>query len=344
MAEFSKAEEVLLYIILTIAVVGVVVSLLLIISLAIPLYVKLKGNRNRTSSTTAAAGAPNTSIGRRITMLKGTYGMSIATRSSTGARREGRRSSSMPRQKQSFSPYNLYTIYLAIPDFLYSLLKIYSCSNLIEFGNTGNPITKAFRDACVAANVYLNCIVSYEVLTLLRKCNEVARYKPPSLRKITIQAIVVYTASFIYSISLYFIGNGVGDIKGHIHVIANSIIVFTIPFLYLLGICISIKYHKYLSSAPDRMKETMWYFLRIVFVFFLMWFPGFILQLVGRHVDNPIIEHVGSIFFALQPCLSTSMALLKSDIRNYVKDFVTCSYCFRRSPIAISSMQQQAEQ
>ena len=53
---------------------------------------------------------------------------------------------------------------------------------------------------------YLNCVVSYEVLILLRNSYNTTRCDPPSLVKVTLQAALVYSVAILVFITYYVIG------------------------------------------------------------------------------------------------------------------------------------------
>merc|ERR1712188_136309 len=80
-----------------------------------------------------------------------------------------------------------------------------------------------------------------------------------------------------------------------------------------------------MPSASGRMKELAWYFFRIILFFLLMWIPGLLLIIVGAFYvggDGNVINF-GYLFCALQPILSTSVAMTKSDVRQYVANLLT---------------------
>ena len=75
----------------------------------------------------------------------------------------------------------------------------------VIISTTGND-EGALILACSTANLYLYCVVSYEMLFLLRNNNKVITHNPPSLLRVTLQAISVYLLSIIVFIIHYSIG------------------------------------------------------------------------------------------------------------------------------------------
>ena len=55
------------------------------------------------------------------------------------------------------------------------------------------------------ANLYLNCVVSYEMLVVLRNNSQLVTHNPPSLLKVTLQAMGVYLFSIIVFVIHFFI-------------------------------------------------------------------------------------------------------------------------------------------
>merc|ERR1712161_55332 len=73
-------------------------------------------------------------------------------------------------------------------------------------GGRVNAFEPAFILACSTANLYLNCVVSYEMLLLLRNNNQLITHNPPSLLRVSSQAMSVYLFSIIVFIIHYFVG------------------------------------------------------------------------------------------------------------------------------------------
>ena len=173
--------------------IAVIVCTILIVSLLIPLWLHLK------IQSASVKGSTNRTTNRKLRQ---------AAAAST------------------YSSYNLYLVYLAFPDLILNmyLLGMYGSyanqkynpnfNGLIirsiplgdEFNENGNAFEAAFVVACSTANLYLNCVVSYEILLLLRHSDHFVTHTPPSLSRVTLQAVGVYSFSVIVFFIHYFVG------------------------------------------------------------------------------------------------------------------------------------------
>ena len=65
-------------------------------------------------------------------------------------------------------------------------------------------------------------------------------------------------------------------------------------------------------------------------IFCLVWLPGMFLITVGDEKNMPNLYQAGLIFCAIQPIISTIMAMTKADVRKYTINLLTLSYLFDR--------------
>jgi len=210
-----------------------------------------------------------------------------------------------------------------------------------------NGFEESFILACSTANLYLNCVVSYEILVLLRNSNQLITHKPPSLSRVTLQTVGVYSFSIIVFIIHYFIERKAierykkfvniddeNDIKYYRLSNANMgwsiLITYVFPIVFFFYIWITIKCRGYMPSVTESTKQLVWFFFRIVFVFCLIWLPGMALVVVGINEIPDFYEgrflQMGSLFCGLQPIVSTCMTMTKVDVRKYTLKVVTLSY------------------
>lgn len=186
-----------------------------------------------------------------------------------------------------------------------------------------NSIENAMFVACSTANLYLNCVVSYEMLVLLRNNDQLVTYNPPSLLKVTLQAVGVYSFSIMIFIIHYYIGK---SSKDEVNLGWSIVISYVFPIGFFFYIWIIIKYRGYLPTVTESTKqlvcifcfsfflficivitssfyqfpsqrysqysfvcvylflnEQVWFFFRIVFVFCLIWIRGCSLLSLGHH-------------------------------------------------------------
>jgi len=249
-------------------------------------------------------------------------------------------------------------VYLAIPDLMYNLfaIGIYGSYANQSFNPGFRTVTVSewktfdandlieviFATACTVSNLYLNAVVSYEVLILLRNSHQTRRSAPPSLLKVTLQAAAVYSFAILVSIifCLMYIASSKAEKKGDadkFSSLANGsykffVVSIMLPIIFVCSVCIIIWCRGYMPSmngmsVRDRaMRELAWYFFRIIAVFFACWVPGIVCYVYSNSNRVSWGFQVALILGAIQPTLSTAMAMTKSDVRKYVFDLLTLSY------------------
>jgi len=282
-------------------------------------------------------------------------------------------SSSTPLSSPSqcrYSPYTLYLLYLSISDLIFSLYVLLTYSryagqkynpsiygyivwNRADFANfecgASSPqiFEGSFMVGVAGSSLYLNAVIAYEILALLRDCNQIKRRGPPPLIRVTIQAIVVYIIAALVSVVHYFVVQAtLHSSKNHNNITACTlffaneyffvmVLILLIPVGYLCYVSITIWRCSLLPLATKGMRELAWFYFRIVLVFLLTWFPGMLLLDVGAFGSvgnsNQPYANVGILLLTLQPTLSVCLAITKSDVRKYLCDLVTLSYCKKES-------------
>mmetsp|Transcript_20258 Transcript_20258/g.47471 ORF Transcript_20258/g.47471 Transcript_20258/m.47471 type:complete len:753 (-) Transcript_20258:1456-3714(-) len=99
-----------------------------------------------------------------------------------------------------YSAYNLYLVFLAIPDLLYNAFMLGIVSDV--YMNGWFPPSDFLLTFCAMSNQYLNVIIAREILVLLQRTKNIQRYSPPSLKKAGIQFGV--TASFAAVVATFW--------------------------------------------------------------------------------------------------------------------------------------------
>jgi hypothetical protein len=233
---------------IAISAIAVISSMVLIIALLIPLFIplltKLRSQTSQPTDMNTDNGPGNTHIASQVT------------------------------RAPAYSSYNLYLVYLAIPDLilnLYLLIMYASYANQTSnpnfFGiiisvNDSEDSPTAFEGpfiiACSTANLYLNCVISYEILILLRNSNQAIRYNPPSLPKVTLQSSAVYMFSIITFISVYFIkAESNAPYLTYSSIVVIGLVRYVFPILFFGYMLITIKCRGYIPSVTGRMKQLV---------------------------------------------------------------------------------------
>ena len=312
-----------IYPVITLFIVAGILSLIVIVGLLVPLVTQL---------------------------IKGSYQQQATLRNSSSMRNSisSRISVGDPR----YSTYNLYLVYLALFDFTYSLLHI------SMYGNTMNqkfypgfygplvcsplldhfPPKPEIQAIYVGANMWINAIISYQILALLRTSKRLKRINQPSLRAVNLQALTVYVFTIISGYSLSLIDDAIQYEENcnrclRIVFFCWLGLLYVPPLLYVIYVAMVIWKRGLLPSkhratcTKRRTRELAFFFFRIVIVFIGVWFPVLMCTGYGHSTKNSLGFFLSSCLEAIQPILTTCMILTKSDARKYIFDLVTFSYC-----------------
>eukprot|EP00537_Pseudo-nitzschia_pungens_P015809 CAMPEP_0172407538 /NCGR_PEP_ID=MMETSP1061-20121228/74866_1 /TAXON_ID=37318 /ORGANISM="Pseudo-nitzschia pungens, Strain cf. pungens" /LENGTH=279 /DNA_ID=CAMNT_0013143589 /DNA_START=245 /DNA_END=1084 /DNA_ORIENTATION=- len=222
---------------------------------------------------------------------------------------------------------------------------------IVTDGFYGTTISIARSYATI--NRILNAFMAWEVLLLLKHSHERRRVGPPSLRNVTIKALISYgfgVVEFAYNFGLLEAGSRAlqrGDIPTTMKLLDITTYLYFISFglanVAIAVICFWIWWGGYLPGRTNQarnqnrtsivtvtrqdkaVRELVWYFVRIILVYYVIWLPAFFTtgECLGKDATYCFIT---SIFLVIQPILSTVMAMLKSDVRAYVWELLTLSY------------------
>lgn len=287
-----------------------------------------------------------------LSLLAVVFSLVLITGLSVSLRKQWRTRSS--KSKQGFNGYNFYLVLLAVPDMVLNLFviglygsyanQIYSAqfAGHVVFAWYGTdeeiPLDTAVIQACSTANLYLNAVVAYEVLVLLKNSNRLQRQRPPSLRKVAIQATVVYSFSIIIFLCHYFL---VGKFPMKIVASVSFMVTAGFPIIYLGYVCFVIWRRKLVPSLDRKTRGLAFFFFRIILVFIVIWLPAMILlsiSFAGYERSRDFLEYmrlkknvnqyfypIGLLLCAVQPIVSTSVALTKDDVRAAIFDLMPFS-------------------
>ncbi|OEU12063.1 hypothetical protein FRACYDRAFT_244269 [Fragilariopsis cylindrus CCMP1102] len=143
-----------------------------------------------------------------------------------------------------------------------------SCKSTNNNNTTTTTDTRAFVLACSTANLYLNCVISYEVLTHLRNSYNTIRCDPPSLFKVTFQTALVYLFAIVVLIIHYVIGiekqkrfeQGNFDRHEYLNKVDlywSLVTTYIFPIVFFGYVWITISCCGYMSSATGEMKQVL---------------------------------------------------------------------------------------
>ncbi|OEU06293.1 hypothetical protein FRACYDRAFT_255329 [Fragilariopsis cylindrus CCMP1102] len=176
-----------------------------------------------------------------------------------------------------YSSYNLYLIFLSIPDLIFNVYLLGTVTGKDYSG--WNQSTDGYISSCATINMYMNAIIAREVMILLRRTKNCQRYSPPSYKKASIQFSIVSIYAIILGIVWYFLlhnwtSSDDDDISSSSNITTTTgsaretvtnatipliqlrnysiptffILVVGIPLLFLVYICFIIWYQKLLPN------------------------------------------------------------------------------------------------
>mmetsp|Transcript_4560 Transcript_4560/g.10806 ORF Transcript_4560/g.10806 Transcript_4560/m.10806 type:complete len:380 (-) Transcript_4560:258-1397(-) len=204
------------------------------------------------------------------------------------------------------SPFNVYVLFLMLPDALFALINGgHYASRALETSLTPPYEVSSFGFFFYfACNFYTNGVVTFEVHKLITQSNKRQRTPPPDLRRVYTQVATAYFLTTILALwaalpvswSLSHISNreeGEGTMGsppgGTFSYLAGVILAYTLivipPSSYVAFVSIRV-WRKKLLPRKGRTRALSLFFLRVIVVFVLFYFPGTMLSVVQYRADN----------------------------------------------------------
>lgn len=264
-------------------------------------------------------------------------------------------------KKAMQNPFNLYLLFLAIPDFVFSL----SCGITCLLNATNGEYWAAWmcnfqQWYCVfgiGSNAWLNACVTRELYTMLKFSDKRRRYKSPSRRFVSQQALAVYLyMAFLGTWGImeaphwpFHSGASGGLACLPIEVDQQSSLFFWlaffplfagIPSIYIVFVTYQVWRRKLLPPTGKRRLLTV-YFGRLVVVFYVMWLPTLVILFAFSSFVPPWVHFVGGLWSHLQGAVSAGVSVLKPDIYAAVMAFLTCRSCRDCKPAGGSDEEEE---
>lgn len=242
------------------------------------------------------------------------------------------------------NPFNMYLLYLAIPDFVFSLCCGTTCLLNALNGEYWAAWMCTFQQwYCVfgiGSNAWLNGCITYELYKMLKFSNIRKRYRSPSRLFVTKQALGVYLfMGFLGTWGAidrpnwpFHSGATSGLACLPIEMDRASSLFFWLAFFPLFaGIpSVYITYVSYMvysrSLLPPTGKRRLLtvYFGRLILVFYVMWLPTLLILFALASFVPPWVQFVGGLWSHLQGLVSAVVSLMKPDIYKAIMNFLTC--------------------
>lgn len=241
------------------------------------------------------------------------------------------------------SPFNLYLIYLMIPDWFYTINCAITCTLNVVAGHYYSQSMCYWQSFYIiwgiGGNAWLNAVICSQVHRMLRSSYDRRHYRPPTKRAVTIHALLVNVGILLLA------GVGIFSMRGWpIRTMAASGLTclpleynkmstifmwcvylplwIGIPYFYVVYVAVDIWWRR-LMPPRGRRRALAIYFFRIVGVFVLMWGPVFVMTYAFAGM-SPWLVFVASIWAHMQASVSAVVALLKPDVAEAARQLATC--------------------
>ncbi|KAG7355175.1 hypothetical protein IV203_004531 [Nitzschia inconspicua] len=225
--------------------------------------------------------------------------------------------------------YNLYLVFLAVPDALFNIFSF--GRNIVNI--TGNQLSSPMGGTVhalewfhTAANMWLNALIIYQIHCMLLKARKFVRTPPPSVKQVLLQVGAVYFFAALWaawSLILLLQGSNIFSNTNAAWLTSKSLMCGP-PFLYTVIACVDVWWKKLLPTK-GRTRVLSLYFLRVVLVFLLTWVPFLILVDVTYYKTASLwMLGLAYYFASLQGLLSVIVAVGKPDIKRAVLNLLLC--------------------
>uniref|UniRef100_A0A7R9ZUG6 G-protein coupled receptors family 1 profile domain-containing protein n=1 Tax=Pseudo-nitzschia arenysensis TaxID=697910 RepID=A0A7R9ZUG6_9STRA len=264
----------------------------------------------------------------------------------------------IPRQRKKYSTYNLYLAYLSIPDlvaysYIVHLILTRHDADFHPKTDKDGAVQWMFEDnrfdhnvyaMCVASNLYTNAFLIHECYLLLKDSANTRRHAPPTVKRVTQQALVAYGMGIFAFVMEFFLSDILEGEEKNIRIWfglyqALSFTIFvTIPLSVLLILWVTIHKEGLVRSTGSmydgRLKVLVSYFVRIVVSYLSLWMPATISYMVYWSTREITPTKVIAYFIFLllsgsQATLNFILSLTKPDARKFVVNLLVCEYCFK---------------
>mmetsp|Transcript_3516 Transcript_3516/g.5220 ORF Transcript_3516/g.5220 Transcript_3516/m.5220 type:complete len:513 (-) Transcript_3516:107-1645(-) len=237
--------------------------------------------------------------------------------------------------------YNAYLIFLVVPDTMVNIF-FFAAGVARLCGSKELLFINGLQWVLVfyyVGNFWMNCIVAYEMFTLVKKSYQREKTNPPSLRKVLSQGSFVYTIALLIAIwyalevpwSPYSVtkqGTAVwASMEGGVFSTKGTILLTTgitvPPTVYVLYIAFTIWWKKLLPKS-GRTRVISLYFIRILMVFFVFYYPGIAIYILKTFVKNQDIflfmRLSNRVIEFTQALLTLHLSRKKADVNQAVEE------------------------
>lgn len=241
--------------------------------------------------------------------------------------------------------FNLYLLFLMVPDFLMSFLCAIACFLAVSAGHWYSPFMCHFQSWFIVfgigGNSWMTVVILRQIHKMLSNARRCIRYTNPTRKEVYIQSgIALLWATFlgIWAVlpTSWNIPIRTYPQQGYACVpieynFPSSLFYFLVFFPCLSGI--PLLYTTYVifdvwrkSLLPKRGQRRIFavYMMRIILCMYCWWLPSIMFKYFIPSAVGPWGKCFFSIWMHLQGIVSSGLMLGKPDINKAVKNLVTC--------------------
>ena len=247
-----------------------------------------------------------------------------------------------PQKRTAAASFNLYLVVLSLADLLKAVENVYRYGHVLYYiqsegmeESLGGTLKHAEGSWDWPIVFFVNGVmfwmvgfICHEILGLLRNSKQRKRCKPPSLRKVMLQAIVAFAAG-VFGAAMLHSASQVIWITG--------LFITNVPVFYSWWVAFKVFREglmKVGANVGNRLQVLVVYFLRIMLVYnvvlYLMIIAMAYSLAVGGKNSVDLVEHICDVVWGFQGWVSFAAILNKPDVGKMVRDlFDGMLRCFR---------------
>ena len=242
--------------------------------------------------------------------------------------------------------FNLYLLFIVIPDFISSASCCLTCAMSAPEGSYYSEAMCGWQSWYLVfgftANCWMNAVIVHELYRMLRFSQQRKRYTPPTRAKVLRQAALVYG----YAMALAFLGAWNIPWMPHKTAVYSGFACFPmeydfestlfywlffipafllIPCLYAIWVGYDVLWRRKMIPPMGRRRTLAVYFSRLVAVYLFMWIPFLLICTIGNNTNiSGWIYWSGATWSHLQGLVSAILSATKDDIREACCAFLLC--------------------
>lgn len=254
-----------------------------------------------------------------------------------------------------YSTYNLYLAFLSIPDLAANIFIAYSMfiqtpwvgqqvsdedsSNTLWFDDS--PYDDALYEMCICANLYTNAFLTFEIYKLLKYSSLRKRYYPPTVGKVTKQAMIAFlVGASVFVVDFFLVADHIDNntmglspqmlqTLDWLHFAFTWIVCVVVPISVLVVVTVMIYRQGLIASTESlyegRLRTLSFFFLRIVFIEIMVWIPSAVaFSIYWITEDNNrtkvVAYNISIVFSGIQVIVNFVCALTKPDTKKLIVD------------------------